>query len=305
LNIKKKSMKSDLAIRPEEANKNSIGILDLDYPELLKNIYDPPKLLFFKGNRKLLQSKELLTVVGSRKTTDYHLSSLQKIIADLKNTPIVIVSGLAVGIDRMAHRYALDNHLPTIAVLGSSLDERKLYPQENLSLAREIINSGGLLLSEQSPETKTQLWHFPKRNRILAGLSKATVVVSGAKKSGTLITAQVAIDEGREVLALPGNINLILSQGPNKLIKDGAAMMDSAKDILRIYNIDKQINNKKIIFKNKDHAKIYSLLQTEPLKLVALAAKLNKSLADTNILISEMELRGTVKLNNVNQLETI
>jgi DNA processing protein len=300
-------MKSDLPIRPEEADKNigCISILDCDYPKLLKNIYDPPKLLFFKGNRKLLQSKDLLTVVGSRKTTDYHRNSLQNIITDLRNTPLVIVSGLAVGIDRLAHRYALDNNLPTIAVLGSSLDERKLYPQENLSLAREIINSGGLLLSEQSPETKTQLWHFPKRNRILAGLSRTTVVVSGAKKSGTLITAQVAIDEGREVLALPGNINLYLSQGPNKLIKDGAAVMDSAEDILRIYNINKKIITKKISFKNKDHAKIYSLLQTESLKLVALAAKLNIPLAATNVLISEMELRGIVKLNNLNQLEII
>lgn len=307
LNIKKKSMKSDLPIRPEEANKNNgcINISDNNYPELLKNIYDPPKLLFFKGNKKLLHSKNLLTIVGSRKTTDYHRTSLEKIIANLKNTPLVIVSGLAVGIDRLAHRYALDNHLPTIAVLGSSLDEKKLYPQENLSLAKEIIKNGGLLLSEQSPETKTQLWHFPKRNRILAGLSKTTIVISGAKKSGTLITAQVAIDEGREVLALPGNVNLLLNQGPNKLIKAGAGLLNCSKDILRIYNIDKQIIKQKIIFKNKDHVKIYSLLQTESIKLVDLATRLNMPLAKINPLISTMEIKGLIKLNNLNQLEII
>ena len=300
-------MKSDLPIRPEETDKNNacISISDCDYPELLKNIYDPPKLLFFKGNKKLLHYKNLLTVVGSRQTTDYHRNTLEKIITDLKDTSIVIVSGLAVGIDRMAHRYALDNDLPTIAVLGSSLDERKLYPQENLSLAREIINKGGLLLSEQSPQTKTQLWHFPKRNRILAGLSKTTVVISGAKKSGTLITAQVAIDEGREVLALPGNINLRLNQGPNKLIKAGAGLLNCSKDILRIYNIDKQIIKRKITFKNKAHAKIYSLLQTESIKLVDLATRLNMPLAKINPLISEMEIRGIIKLNNLNQLEII
>lgn len=298
-------MKNDSFICPFKTSEGYIKISDLDYPYLLKNIYDPPRLLFFRGNKKLLYNKNLLTIVGSRQTTNYHQTSLKNIITEFKDTSLVIVSGLAIGIDSLAHRYAIENGLPTIAVLGSSLDQDKIYPQENLALAREIIQKGGLLLSEQSSGTKTQLYHFPKRNRILAGLSNATMVISGAKKSGTLITAQVAIDEGREVLALPGNINLKLNQGPNKLIKEGAAVIDCAEDILKVYNIDKKIIQSKISFKNKDHAKIYSLLQTESIKLVELANLLNFSLAKTNALISEMEINGIVKFNNLNQLEII
>ena len=298
-------MKSDLFISSAKTRENYITISDSDYPELLKNIYDPPQRLFFRGNKKLLSHKNLLTIVGSRTTTSYNQSSLQNIMADLKASPLVIVSGLALGIDGLAHRYALDNGLPTIAVLGSSIAESRLYPQQHLSLAREIVSKGGLLLSEQSAQTQTQLWHFPKRNRILAGLSKTTIVISGAKKSGTLITAQVAIDEGREVLALPGNINLRLSQGPNKLIKEGAGVIDSAEDIFKIYNIDKKLEAKKILFKNKNHAKIYSTLQTESMNLVELASSLEMSLANINILVSQMEIEGLIKYNELNQLEII
>jgi len=289
----------------ETLAENYITIVDPLYPQNLKNIYDPPLFLFYRGNINLLKNKYLITVVGSRITTDYHRNIVKNIFRQLQNTPLIIVSGLAVGIDTFSHRQALDNNLPTIAVLGSGLSKYVLYPQENIDLAQEIINKGGLLISEQSARTKTQLYHFPKRNRILAGLSKATVVISGAQKSGTLITAQVAIDEGREVLALPGNVNLRLSQGPNKLIKEGAGIIDSAEDIFRIYNIDKHIKTTKIVFKNKHHAKIYSLLQTESINLVDLATRLNMPLAKINILISEMEVRGIIKLNNLNQLEII
>ncbi|MFA6307761.1 MAG: DNA-processing protein DprA [Patescibacteria group bacterium] len=282
-----------------------ISILDSAYPQNLKNIYDPPLFLFYQGNVDLLKSPNLVTIVGSRTTTDYHRHVLKNIFKDLCDTPLVIVSGLAVGIDTFSHRLALDHNLATIAVLGSGLNKYVLYPHENIKLAQEIIAKGGLLISEQSSNTKTQLYHFPKRNRILAGLSKATVVISGAQKSGTLITAQVAIDEGREVLALPGNINLRLSQGPNKLIKQGAAIIDCAEDIFKIYNLNKDLKISKTLFKNKYHAKIYSTLQTEPMKLVELTNLLGVSIADTSSLISEMEIRGLIKLNNLNQLEII
>lgn len=283
----------------------SIGISDGDYPALLKNIYDPPGRLFFKGDKSLLQSKYLLTIVGSRKTTLYHQTILKNIISDLKNLPFVIVSGLATGIDGLAHKYALENNLPTIAVLGSCLDKDKIYPKENLPLAQEIIKRGGLLLSEQSPGTQTQIWHFPKRNRILAGMSRATIVISGAKKSGTLISAQVALDEGREVLALPANINLSLSYGPNELIKNGARMLLDSQDILEAYNIDKEIKKQKIIIKEKNHAKVYSLLQTEPINLVTIAKRLQLPLVEVNAIISELELRGLIKFNQFDQVEII
>lgn len=298
-------MKSDLQNSPPKGEKCYIDIYSNDYPDLLKNIYDPPRYLFFKGNKNLLKNKNLLTIVGSRKTTSYHQSALQKIIADFKGTDLVIVSGLALGIDGLSHRYALDNNLPTIAVLGSSLDKDNIYPQENLPLAKEIIAKGGLLLSEQNPGTQTRLWHFPKRNRILAGMSRATIVISGAKKSGTLITAQVAVDEGRDVFALPANINLSLSYGPNQLIKNGASILTTADDILKYYHLDKRQNKKSISFNKQAHAKIYSTLQTEPVTLVELARQINFSLSETSGLVSEMEIQGLIKINQFNQIEII
>ncbi|MBU1202434.1 DNA-processing protein DprA [Patescibacteria group bacterium] len=282
-----------------------ISILDKDYPANLKNIYDPPLFLFYRGNIKLLNQKNILTVVGSRSFSSYHNQMCQNIINNLRGTDLVIASGLAIGTDSQAHNLALENNLPTIAVLGSGLDDKVLYPQGNRHLAKKIINQGGLLISEYSALAKPQLHNFPRRNRILAGLSKATIVISGAKKSGTLITAQVAIDEGKEVLALPGNINTRLSEGPNNLIKNGAQILTSGDDILNFYGLKNKNKSKKIIFKNKLHAKIYSTLQTEPLNLDKLAAQTNISLAQIGILISEMEIQGIVKINQFNQVEII
>ena len=282
-----------------------ISILDDDYPALLKAIYDPPLFLFYRGNKKLLESRYLLTMVGSRIMTSYHQAVTKKIGQRLINTPLIIASGLAIGIDSASHQTALDNKLPTIAVLGSGLDSRVLYPQSNIKLAKQIINQGGLLLSEYPAMMRPQLHFFPKRNRILAGLSKATIVISGALKSGTLITAQVAIDEGREVMALPGNINSSLSQGPNSLIINGAHLLSSPQDILKLYNLNNKPVNSQLVFKNKLHAKIYTLLQTEPMNLVKLSDQLRLPLHQINSIISELEIKGLVRINKFNQVEII
>ncbi len=306
---KHKNNKSWLAkIRQEFDNLSDqyITIEDPDYPLLLKNIYDPPLFLFYKGNKNLLTSKYILTIVGSRQTTSYHRQATNKIIGHLQHSSLVIASGLAVGIDTLGHNLALENNLPTIAVLGSSLDKSSLYPQCNINLAEQIINNNGLLISEYPSNTKTLLHHFPKRNRILAGIAKAVIVISGAKKSGTLITAQVALDEGREVLALPGNINQTLNQGPNKLINNGAEILLDANNILKIYNIDSKINNSKNInFNNKTTAKIYKILQIEPQTIEKLVFGLNLSQDIINISISELELQGLVNINQLNQIEII
>lgn len=282
-----------------------LSILDPEYPALLKTIYDPPLFLFYRGNKNLLKEKKFLTIVGSRTTTEYHSRQTEKIIVQLKHTPLTIVSGLAVGIDALAHQNALANQLSTIAVLGSGLDESVLYPKTNLRLARKILEENGLILSEYRENTRPALHQFPRRNRILAGISQATVVISGALKSGTLITAQVAIDENREVLALPGNINYVLNQGPNQLIKNGAQILTSADDILEIYKLKNKNHPAKIIIKNKNHAKIYSLLQTEPMNLVKLSQKTKLPLEKLNPIISEMEINGLVKFNSFDQIEIL
>ena len=307
--IARKEKDKDL-IRKIQLEFNSIkedyiGLLDDEYPDLLRTIYDPPLFLFYRGNINLLQNKDILTIVGSRTLTTYHKASTEKLIANFTDTNLCIASGLALGIDSVSHQAALDNDLPTIAVLGSGLDESVIYPQTNIKLAKDIIKKDGLLLSEYPMLSQPRLHHFPRRNRILAGLSPATVVISGALKSGTLITAQVAIDEGRDVYALPGNVNLKLSSGPNSLIANGAQILSSSDQIFETYNIKKLKRKNKIIFKNKDHAKIYSLLQTEPMNLEQLAKQLQVSLPSINIFISELEIRGLVKINQSNQVEII
>ena len=284
-------------------DESYISILDDTYPKNLKNIYDPPLFLFYRGNPDLLKSEYLVSIVGSRSTTSYHASATSNLISGFRNQPMIVVSGLAFGIDSLAHQEALNSNLKTIAVLGSGLSEEVIYPKENIRLAKNILNSGGLLLSEYPKHTKPMLHHFPKRNRILAGLSKATIVISGAAKSGTLITAQVALDEGREVYALPGNINQLLSQGPNNLIKNGANILLSYQEILSLYNIEGAASEEKIIFKNQLQSNAYGLLQIEALSSAQLANKLKLSLAQTNTLVSELELMGLVKSNKLNQIE--
>ena len=220
-------------------------------------------------------------------------------------SPLVIASGLARGIDALSHQAALDYKLPTVAVLASGLDTTVIYPQSNLKLADNIINKGGLLISEYPAKSKPELYHFPKRNRILAGLSRATIIISAALKSGALITAQVAIDENREVLALPGNINQVLSQGTNQLIKSGAQVLTDANDILKIYKLDTAPETP---LKHIDDAlqnQIYQLLRIEPLDLESLAQKLKTDLTSINIAVSKMEIAGLVKVNYFNQIEII
>ncbi len=283
---------------------NFLTVLDTDYPLLLKNIYDPPLFLFYQGNKKLLASKYLLTIVGSRTTTVYHQSTTQKIISRLATTPLILVSGLAIGIDTLVHQKALKNNLPTIAVLGSGIDRKVLYPQTNIRLAQSIVNQGGLILSEYPPDTLPALHQFPQRNRILAGLAKATVVISGAAKSGTLITAQCALDENREVFALPGNINLRLCQGPNSLLSSGASVLTEAEDILKFYKLETK-NTQDNLALSVDEQKIINLLKLEPQKIEVLANVLGLKLNLMQSIISQLEIKGLVRTNLLNEVEII
>ncbi|MCB9802410.1 DNA-protecting protein DprA [Candidatus Nomurabacteria bacterium] len=282
--------------------KNSLSILDPAYPELLKTIFDPPLFLFYQGNLKLLESKYLLSIVGSRTLTSYHLNTLNSLLTDLAQTPLVIVSGLALGIDSAAHLAALKNNLKTIAVLGSGFDQKVLYPRQNLKLAQDILKNDGLILSEYPPLTKPALYQFPKRNRILAGLSPASIVVSGAEKSGTLITAQCALENGREVFALPGNINLKLCEGPNQLIYQGANILLNSSDILQTYDLIKK-TDKKMLDLNNEQKKVYGTLASESLSFDLLQNKLAIKTSDLNKALSQLEIMNLISLNQFNEFE--
>ena len=202
-----------------------------DYPERLRNIYDPPKKLYVLGNFKILKEKAI-AIVGSRKATEYGKKVAFQISQELTKENINIVSGLAIGIDTYAHLGAISiqNQASTIAVLGSGIDE--IYPKENTELARKIIQTGGCIVSEYPLGTKPNKINFPQRNRIISGLTEGVVVVEASEKSGSLITAEFGIEQGKEIFAVPGNIDNPLSKGTNQLIMDGAKMVLSSKEIL-------------------------------------------------------------------------
>lgn len=203
------------------------------YPNQLKNIYDPPAKLYVLGNRFILNQRNF-AIVGSRKATQYGKKIAMQISKELAENGLNVVSGLAIGIDSYAHLGCLQvkDAGKTIAVLGSGLDV--IYPKENRKLAEQIINSGGCIISEYPIGSKIEKNNFPQRNRIISGLSEGILVVEASQKSGALITAEFGAEQGKEVFAVPGDINKEQSEGCNLLIKDGANVVTSSQDIIDI-----------------------------------------------------------------------
>ena len=210
-----------------------ISIKNNKYPNQLKNIYDPPAKLYVLGNRSILNQRNF-AIVGSRKATQYGKKIAMQISKELAENDLNVVSGLAIGIDSYAHLGCLQvkDAGKTIAVLGSGLDV--IYPKENRKLAEQIINSGGCIISEYPIGSKIEKNNFPQRNRIISGLSEGILVVEASQKSGALITAEFGAEQGKEVFAVPGDINKEQSEGCNLLIKDGANVVTSSQDIIDI-----------------------------------------------------------------------
>lgn len=231
----------------KENNIKTISINNKYYPENLKKIYDPPKVIYVKGNYKILNNLSI-SIVGCRDATDYGKKAAKYFSYWLSKNKINIVSGLAKGIDSFAHIGAVcgkveensknvDNlsTFGTIAVVGTGLDI--VYPKENKYLEEKIIETGGAIISEYPLGTKPTRYNFPKRNRIISGLSKGVLVIEAKEKSGTLITVDFALEQGRDVFVVPGNINSLNSVGTNHLIKQGAIIVTNYKEILDTYNI--------------------------------------------------------------------
>lgn len=210
-----------------------ISIKNNKYPNQLKNIYDPPAKLYVLGNKSILNQRNF-AIVGSRKATQYGKKIAMQISKELAENGLNVVSGLAIGIDSYAHLGCLQvkDAGKTIAVLGSGLDV--IYPKENRKLAEQIINSGGCIISEYPIGSKIEKNNFPQRNRIISGLSEGILVVEASQKSGALITAEFGAEQGKEVFAVPGDINKEQSEGCNLLIKDGANVVTSSQDIIYI-----------------------------------------------------------------------
>ncbi len=213
-----------------------LQLQSVEFPSLLREIPQPPRELWYRG---ALPSPPLtlLSVVGSRQYTSYGKQVVDHLIDGLRGYQIGIVSGLALGIDALAHEAALRNNLYTLAVPGSSLEDDVLYPRTNHRLAVGILESGGGLLSEFPPETSAAPWTFPQRNRIMAGMAPATLVIEAGEKSGTLITARMCVDYNRELLVVPGSIFSRATAGTHQFLKLGATPVTTAADVLDVLNI--------------------------------------------------------------------
>jgi len=227
------------SISPMPQNIRELKQKDKDFPEILREIPFPPKKLYIRSaDGNLPKAKYYLSIVGTRRNSAYGEEILRKIIAGLAPYGFATISGMATGIDTVVAKASLENKMPTIAVLGSGLAREAFYPSKNWNLAEKIVEAGGAVVSEYEHDMKATLWSFPQRNRIISGLSPATLVVEAPEKSGALITAKFALDQNRDVLAIPGSIFSANSAGTNRLIKQGAALVESADDVLRAYGLE-------------------------------------------------------------------
>ncbi len=267
-----------------------------DFPHLLSEISDPPEELWYRG---ILPdpSLKLLTVVGSRAYSSYGEQVIDHLTQGLRGYPIGIVSGLAIGVDGLAHRAALKYGLYTLAVPGSGLDDNVLYPRRHMRLVSEILRSNGGLISEFPPTTSAAPWTFPQRNRIMAGLAHATLVIEAREKSGTLITARLAVDYNRELLVVPGNIFSQNTAGSHQFLKLGATPVTTGFDILEALNIEKKESqriDKKDLYLSPNEKLILDLL-TEPTDRDTLIRKVNIPINIINVTLMEMEFKGYLK----------
>lgn len=283
-----------------------ITVFDQDYPSLLKEIYLPPTILYIKASDEFKFNNNAIAVVGSRKCDNYGLKAVKSIVPGLVDNKYHIISGGAYGIDTMAHKTCLSSSGITICVLGSGL--LNLYPKENKGLFEQIILNNGALISPFSLNTTAHPGNFPARNRIISGLSLACLVIQAQEKSGALITANYALDQGREVLAVPGPIDSSLSQGCHKLISQGAQLTSSANDILHLFGQSTAINQNKviencysansIIENNLSDAEkeILKLLQ-EPLSFDELFTGTNLNFEQLQDILFNMQIKGYINQN--------
>lgn len=286
----------------EYSKKFPLYIVSRDrLPSLLKEIPDPPDKLFVKGKIPSDDNIKFLCVVGSRAYTSYGEEVCRKLISGLRGYNICIVSGLALGIDSIAHRAALDAGLITIAVPGSGLDPSVLYPRANVRLAEKILEAGGAIISEEEPIYRATPYSFPKRNRIMAGMSHAVLVIEAELKSGTLITSKYATDYNRDVFTVPGSIFSRKSDGPNMLIRLGATPVCTSEDILETlgFNISKKekAEQKNLSLYTSDEKEVIENLSA-PMSRDALirilVEKMDRPISEINSLLVMMEIKELI-----------
>lgn len=286
----------------EEIEKRGISYLTLEdekYPRMLKNIDNPPAVLYYRGSLDICNLERTLAVVGSRKASYNAKEELNKIISQLGNTDVCIVSGLAAGIDSQAHISALENNLKTIGVIASGLDF--YYPTTNKHLYERIENGCGAVVSEYYPTFEPLKFRFPQRNRIVSGLSYGTLVAEASLKSGALITANLTLEQGRELMCMPGLISNPNTEGIYKLLKNGATLVTCADDILNALNWEiKPHEQLKLELPELEgnEEKIYNALEIEEKSIDELIQITGINIGELLTDLTTMELKGIIKQGN-------
>lgn len=275
----------------------TISINNKSFPSLLREIHDPPEQLYIRGNLEILKHRHTLAVVGSRKASAYGKQCIQKLLPPIIDAGAVIVSGLAYGIDSLSHRVCTDKHLPTIAVLGSGIDNSTIYPSSHISLAHNIIKDGGAIISEYPPGTAAFKGNFPARNRIISGLCKVTLLIQATQRSGSLITARLALEQNRDVCVIPGPITDSLSDGTNKLLQQGAAPILEFQDLLDILNIKPAKNNTlpKQLNLTPHQKTAFQTLSNTPQHIDELVKQSKLPSQALSVALMELELQGTIQ----------
>jgi DNA processing protein len=269
---------------------------DSEYPQSLKNIYDPPPFLYVRGKLEP-EDCDAIAVVGSRRASDYGLRAAADISRELAAAGLTIISGMAAGIDSAAHRGALASKGRTIAVLGCGADV--CYPAENRRLYDEIARTGAIV-SEYAPGTEPDSYHFPARNRIISGLARGILVIEAGPKSGSLITARLALEQGRDVFAVPGSIYSYKTKGANQLIRSGAALVESGRDIVEALGMSATVRSERAPVPapdelDKEARRVYDQLNAEPIHIDRLICETSLPSSQVSAALLELELSGFIQ----------
>lgn len=299
MNERKRKVNPDEAI--DEILSRDLDVItyeDERYPELLKQIDNPPASFFIKGDFDSCNLNKALAVVGSRKASHYIIEILAKLVKDLPSKDITIISGLALGTDACAHKAAIESNLKTIAVLGGGFD--KIYPAANKKLFEQIIDGNGAVISEYYPTVEPMAWQFPHRNRIVSGLSQGTLVGEAAIKSGALITAELALEHNRELMCVPGLITNPNTEGPHELIKSGANLVTKASDIMNCLKWEPELvsQEREVEIKTKlldNEQEVYKILNLEPMAIDTIIQKTSLDTANLMVILTSLELQGIIK----------
>jgi len=271
------------------------NIQDENYPKLLKGIKNAPEVIYYRGEMK--SDENCFAVVGTRRFSPYGKQVALEMAGDLAEAGLIIVSGLAPGIDTFAHTATVERRKRTIAVLGTGVDEKSIYPQSNLKLAQKILETGGALISEYPPDQRGTQFTFPQRNRIISGLSLGILVVEAKEKSGALITAEWARKQKRKIFAVPGPIHSLNSKGCHYLIKNGAKLVENANDILEELNLKclRFHLRQETLGENEEESLILEALKEGPLYIDKIIGKTKLKASEVASTLAILEIKGKVR----------